>query len=165
MKRSTALRLAALWGLALAAVTAAWWLGSTRLALDDGADAGRSATDALWLAWFVRATVLLLLGLRTGLLRGWRTGSAEAFALSAPAWPVAALAWAASPWPWTQVVAAEGLLLAVGLLLPVIGQRLGSVLRRSDLADALAMLLGVALAAALWYARGTWMAVWRWAAG
>lgn len=160
MKRTPALRQTALWGLALAAVSAVWWLGSTRLALDDGADAGRSAADALWLAWFVRGSVLLLLGLRTGLLRGWRPGSAEALALSAPAWPVVALAWAASPWPWTQVVIAEALLLAVGLLLPAIGQRLGAVLRRNDLADALAMLLGVALAAALWCTRGTWMAVW-----
>ena len=40
-------RLAAMTGLALAAAIAVWWLGSTRLALDHGADAGRSGADAL----------------------------------------------------------------------------------------------------------------------
>ncbi|MBX3645324.1 MAG: hypothetical protein KF720_19865 [Rubrivivax sp.] len=158
MTRTPALRLAALSGLAWAALGAAWWLGSARLALDDGADTSRSAADALWLVWFVRGGALLLWGLRAGLLRGARSGALEAFALCAPSWPLMALAWSASAWSWPRVVGAELLLLAVGVCLPAVGARLGRRLPRSDLADGLAMLAGVALVAALWRNRDAWMA-------
>ena len=48
-------RFAAMTGLALAAAFAVWWLGSVRLAIDRGADAGRSSADALQIVWLVRA--------------------------------------------------------------------------------------------------------------
>lgn len=158
MRSAAALRLSGLCGLTLAAAAAFWWLGSTRLALRDGADASRSAADALVLAWFIRACTVALLGMRLGALRGWRCGAAEALAISAPAWPVSTLAWAASSVPASTLALAELLLLGAGLLLPWIGQRLAAVLRHGDFADALALFLGSALAAALWFGRGAWRA-------
>jgi hypothetical protein len=47
VKSATVDRTSAWTGFALAAITAVWWLSSTRLALDSGRDAGQSAADAL----------------------------------------------------------------------------------------------------------------------
>ena len=46
-------RLSALTGLALAATVALWWLGSTRIALDQAGDASRAAAAALLALWVV----------------------------------------------------------------------------------------------------------------
>ena len=153
MNEAPARRLAAMAGLALAAAVSLWWLGSTRLALDDGSDASRSAADALQVAWLVRGMALATIGIRIGTLRGWRPGAAEALGLIAPTWPLVALAWTASTASWAHVAVAELALLAAGLALPLIGQGLRRVLRRVEFADIMAMLLGAALAAALWLSR------------
>lgn len=157
MKPASSLRAAAACGLAMAAALAAWWLGSTRLALNAGAEASSHAASALQAAWFARAVALALCGVRAGALRGWRRGAAESLVLAAAWWPVAMLAWSASTLDWTQVARAEGLLLATGVALPLLGQGVGATLRRSDLADGLSMLLGVSLAAGLWSAGGRWL--------
>jgi hypothetical protein len=157
MKHASPLRAAAACGLALAAAVTAWWLGSTRLALNAGAEASGQAASALQAAWFARASALALCGPRAGALRGSRRGIAESLVLAAAWWPVAVLAWAASTLAWTQVALAEGLLLAAGVALPLLGQRVGAPLQRSDLADALSMLFGAALAVALWSAGGHWL--------
>ncbi len=149
-------RLAALSGLLIAACVAIWWLGSTRLALDSGADASRAAAAALELLWLVRALVLVMQGLRIGALRGWRVGGVAALALVAPAWPVVALAWSASNAPWTRVALGEALLVLACPVLALSGQGLQRVLRRADLAEVLATVLAAALATALWLTRGAW---------
>jgi hypothetical protein len=153
MNEAPARRLAAMAGLALAAAVSLWWLGSTRLALDDASDASRSAADALQVAWLVRGMALATVGIRIGTLRGWRPGTAEALGLIAPTWPLVALAWTASTTSWAHVAVAELALLAAALALPLIGQGLRRVLRRVEYADMMAMLLGAALAAALWLSR------------
>jgi len=51
-------RFAAMGGLGLAAAFALWWLGSARLAIDQGGDAARSSADALHIAWLVRALLV-----------------------------------------------------------------------------------------------------------
>ena len=81
-------RLSALVGLALAATVALWWLGSTRIALDQAGDASRAAAAALLALWVVRGMVLAPLGLRAGALSGWRAGAEAAALLLAPAWPL-----------------------------------------------------------------------------
>ena len=147
-------RPAAVGGLLLAAAAALWWLGSTRLALDDGSDAGQRAADTLVALGLARGIALALFGLRAGALRGWRAGAIQALGLIAPSWPLVGLAWSASTAALLQVALVEGLLLFAGAVLPLVGRGLGRLLRRADLADAAATALGVGLAAALWYLRG-----------
>ncbi len=154
MNPALARRLDAIGGLALAAAAALWWLGSTRLALDAGSDAGHRAADVLVALWLVRGMALALLSLRAGVLRGWRAGAAQALGLIAPSWPLVVLAWSASTAAVTQVALAEGLLLVAGAALPLLGQGLRRLLRWADLAEVAATMLGVGLAAALWYLRG-----------
>jgi hypothetical protein len=156
MSEALARRLAALAGLALATAVGLWWLGSTRLALDDGSDSSRNAVSALHAVWLLRAIVLAMLCMRVGALRGWRAGAQEALVLIAPAWPVVVLAWAASAAPWTQVALAECLLLTSALALPLIGQGLRRALPRADVAEMAGTLVGTALAASVWLTRGLW---------
>jgi hypothetical protein len=160
MSTAWSLRQAALSGLAVAAAVAVWWLGSTRLALQEGADTGAIAQSTLLIAWAARGTLLLLMGPSSGALRGWRRGASESMTLCAPIWPVLVLAWAASPLPWMLVAMWEIALLAAGAALPWLGERLRRLLPNADLADASSMALGVTLAAALWLGRGHWMSVW-----
>lgn len=156
MKEATARRLPALTGVALAAALALWWLGSSRLALDDGADASRPAADALQALWLARAMALALVGPRVGAVSGWRAGAAAGLALVAPAWPVLVLAWSASALPLAQVLLAELLLLAASAALPLLGLGLRRLLRQAPVAEAAATLAGCALMAALWSTRGLW---------
>jgi hypothetical protein len=148
--------MAAVTGLAISATIACWWLGSTRLALDDSSDASRAATDALMLTWMLRGIALAMFTLRSGALRGWRPGLAEAIALISPSWPVVILAWSACTVPWVHAALIELLLFLGAGALALTGQRLGAALKRSEFADALAMALGVALAAAIWLTRSFW---------
>ena len=59
-------------GVVVAGAVAAWWLGSSRLALDHGTDAGRSADLALSALWLVRGIAVAVIGIRAGALYGWR---------------------------------------------------------------------------------------------
>jgi hypothetical protein len=156
MSLALARRSTAIGGVVLAGAAALWWLGSTRLALEDGSDASLRAVGMLVALWLVRAMALALLSLRAGALRGWRAGTAQALGLIAPSWPLLVLAWSASTVTLAQVVLAEGLLLVASVVLPLIGQGIGRVLRRVDVAEATATTLGAGLAAALWYWRGPW---------
>ena len=146
---------AAMTGLALAVAIAVWWVGSTRLALDHGTDAGRVAADALNALWLVRGMALPMLSVRAGALYGWRRGAKAGLGLISFSWPVVALAWSASATSLTQVVLAELLLLAGSAALPLIGLFLRRSLRRAELAVMAGTGVGTALAAALWVASGS----------
>ena len=143
-------RTAVLAGLAMAAVVAAWWLGATRLALDQGMDAADSASAALQALLLARGMSLAVLGVRTGARREWRPAAAASLGLIVPAWPVILLAWSASTVPVTPIVLTEVLLLAGCCGLPMIGRRLRRWLRSADLAVAAGTVTGVALAAGIW---------------
>jgi hypothetical protein len=143
-------------GLALAAAVAIWWLGGTRLALDHGTDAARTAADALNALWLVRGMALPVLAVRAGTLYGWRRGATAALGLVSPSWPLVALAWSASATATTQVALAELLLLTGGAALPLIGLFMRRLLRRVELAVTVATAVGTALAAAWWVASGSW---------
>ena len=108
-------------GLALAAAIAVWWLGSTRLALDHGTDASRSAAEALYALLLARGTSLAVLSVRAGALYGWRRGVTAGLGLILPSWPLVALAWSASTISLMQIALVELLLLAVSAALPLIG--------------------------------------------
>ena len=157
MSDALARRMAALTGLAISAIIACWWLGSTRLALDDRSDTSRAAADALMLTCLVRGITLSMLSLRSGALRGWRQGSAEALALTSPSWPLVVFACSTSTVPWSHAVLVELLLFALGGVLALIGERLGIAIKRSDFADSLATTIGVALAVTLWVTRSHWL--------
>jgi hypothetical protein len=88
-----------------------------------------------------------------GTIRGWRPGAEEALVLIAPSWPLVALAWTASTASWVHIALAELALLTAGIALPLIGHGLRRALRSVELADMMAMLLGVTLAVALWLSR------------
>ncbi len=154
--QTRARQVSALSGLVIAGALALWWLGSSRLALDDGADASRPAADALHALWLVRAMVLVLLGLRVGALGGWRAGATAGLVLVAPAWPVLVLTWSASTVPLAQLLLAEALLLMACGALPLLGLGLRRLLRQPMLAEPAATLVAVALVAALWFTRGLW---------
>ena len=145
----------ALTGLALAVAIGVWWLGSARLALDHGTDAGRGAADALHALWLVRGMALSMLCVRAGALYGWRLGADAGLGLISPSWPVVALAWSASATSLTQVALAELLLLAGSAALPLLGLFLRRSLRRVELAVVAGSGVGAALAAALWAASGS----------
>ena len=149
-------RLAAMTGLVLAAAIAVWWLGSTRLALDHGADAARSAANALHTLLLVRGMAFAVLSVRVGALRGWRAAVGAGLGVIAPSWPLVLLAWSASTTPLTHVVVAEALLLAGAVALPLIGVGLRRWLRRADLAVITGTCVGAALAASVWITRGFW---------
>lgn len=148
-------RPAAMMGLALAVVVAAWWLTSTRLALDHGTDAGRSAAYALNALWLVRGMALAISGVRAGALYGWRRGARAGLGLISPSWPLVALVWSASAISLTQVALAELLLLAGSAALPSIGLLLRRSLHRAELALMVGTGVGITLAAALWFASGS----------
>ena len=151
---------AALTGLALAGAVALWWLGSTRLALERGSDAARSADDALQALWLARGVALAVLGPRCGVVRDWRPAAGAGLALLAASWPLLLLAWSASAVPLGQAARAEGLLLVAALALPLLGQGLRHLLRSDEAADLAAVAAGVAVAAAcLLVQRGLWAVV------
>jgi hypothetical protein len=156
MNETLARRLAAITGLALAAAIALWWLGSTRLALDQASDASRPATDTLNALGLVRGMVLAILGVRVGASCGWRAGVAAAMLLVAPSWPVLALAWSASAAPWTQLALTELLLLSACVALPLLGHGLSRALRQAELVEVIGTGVGAALAASVWLTRGAW---------
>ncbi len=156
MSEAPAHRLAVMTGLALAAATALWWLGSTRLALDRGADASHYADDALYALLLVRITVLALVAVRVSASRGWRGGVTTGLGMTAPSWPVAALAWSASTRSLTYVALTEVLLLAGSIALPVVGSGLRHLLRKSELAVLAATLLGTLLVALAWVVWAIW---------
>ena len=156
MNQKIALRLAAISGFAFAAALAAWWLGSARLAIDRGADAGRISADALQFAWLVRALLVAVFGVRVGAIRGGRAGLTSALGIVAPSWPVVVLAWSASTVSLSQFALSEGLLLAGAIALPLVAQGLRRVLARAELVEPIATGLAVVLAAAIWVAHDRW---------
>jgi len=149
-------RLAAFGGLAIAAAVALWWLGSTRLALEHGADPGRPSVQALQALWVVRAMAIALLAVRVAASQRWGAGVETALALVAPAWPLVMLAWSASSVPLIQVVLMEMALLAAAALMPLLGAGIGRLLQRSEGAVLAGTAAGVGLAALAWLAQGLW---------
>jgi hypothetical protein len=156
MNESLLQRTAVLAGLALAAATAVWWLGTTRLALDQARDTATSAADALLALLLVRGMALATFSVRVAALRGWRPAVATGVGVIGPSWPVVLLAWSASTAPLSSVVLGEALLLAGSVALPLIGFGLRSWLRQAEFAVMTATGVGVALAAAVWLTRAFW---------
>jgi len=149
-------RLGMLLGLAVAATVAAWWLAATRLALGQSMGTAGIAASALAGLWLARAMLLAPFALRAGALGGWRLGAASSLAVVVAAWPVVIAAASAGTRPATGIVLAEIALVIAGLVLPVAGQALRTLLRAPGPAVLAGTVLGGALAAATWL----WSRVW-----
>jgi len=149
-------RLGAMIGLLVAGLFATWWLGSSRLALEQGLDTTAAAAAALQGLLVTRALMLTPFALRLGASRGWRTATAHCAALVATPWPLLLLAWSASNVPARNAVIAEIVLLAGGGVLAVVGYGLQRFLRSLDAAAMLGTMLGAALGAGLWFTRSQW---------
>jgi hypothetical protein len=149
-------RLSALSGLAIAAAVALWWLGSTRLALDQGSDPGRASAQALLALWLVRAACLALVCTRVAAVGGARAGAQATLGLVAPAWPLVTLAWSGSALPLLQTGAMEVSLLALGAALSLAGHGIGRFFKNAGHAVLVASVLGAALAVCMWFALGLW---------
>lgn len=148
--------LEAILGVVIAATVALWWLGSSRLALNAGADAGRIAVDTLnvlLLARGIALSVTALHGARP--VAGWRSRAAP-LGLIAPAWPVAVLAWSACSVRASHLLAAEATLLLAAWLLPGVAQRLRRAWPRGEAAALAGTTIGLGLAAGLWWSRPLW---------
>jgi hypothetical protein len=151
---SAGARLGAALGIVIAAGVASWWLGATRLALEQSLDAGALADGALEAAWLARALVLGLLTPRLGTLGGFRHGAACGLAATAMAWPLvasAALAGAVDP---LLVLAGEGALAALALAGAAAGRGLAAL--TGTYAAHLCTALGAALGAAAWLGADAW---------
>ena len=147
-------RIAVIVGLIAALLTAVWWLGSTRLVLDRGTDPARAAADALHALLLVRAMALAVLTLRTAALRGARSAMSMGVGLIAPSWPVVLLAWSASTVAFSNVLAAEALLVAECVAVALIGAALRRLFSNAELALVAGSALGILIAAAIWAAPG-----------
>lgn len=150
-------RTAVMTGLGLAAATAVWWLGSTRLALERGADPARFAVDALNALLLVRGMAVAVLSVRVATLGGWRPAFATSLGLIGPSWPVVLLAWSASTTPLVSVALGEAILLAAGVALPLIGVGLRRGLRSAERALVTGTAAGVAVATTIWLMRAFWL--------
>ena len=104
----------------------------------------------------MRALLVPVLGVRIGALFGWRAGAAVSLAIVAPSWPVVAMAWSASAVSPVQLMLAEGFVLVEALAVPLVGQALRRFVPRPEIAEPVASVIGVALAAALWLSHDRW---------
>jgi hypothetical protein len=147
-------RLATVTGIALAAAIAAWWLGSTRLALDAAVSPARFAADALQALVLARGIAVAIVAVRVGARRGPMPGIAASLAVIAPAWPLAVLAWEASAIALAREIAAESTLIVAAVALPLVGVPLRRSLRRGGLAVVAGTGVAAALAASIWLSRG-----------
>lgn len=143
-------------GLALTAVMAAWWLASTRLALEQGMDTAGPAGLALLALLSSRAMALAVLGLRVGALHGWLHGAATSLALIAAPWPLVLIAWSASSVPLARLAWCEAALIAGCAALPAAGHALRRLFGRTESAVVVGTTLGVAIAATVWASRFLW---------
>lgn len=149
-------RVGLLIGLLIAATVGAWWLGATRILLDQAGTTTGIAAGALIGLWLARATVLSPFVLRAGAAQGARPALAASVALVLAAWPVVLAAWHASTVSASRLLLGELLLLGGGALLSFVGAALRTLFRSTRNALTIATMLGVACALATW----TWGADW-----
>ena len=133
-------------GLAVAAVLAAWWLASTRLAILAGLGAELTSAQLLFAAWLLRAMLVAVAGPRAAAVGGYVAGLRVCLPIVAVAWPLVALAWLASSQELTQALAAEAGLLGFAAAVPLAGRGLARLVKQGPALESLAAAAGVLLA-------------------
>lgn len=143
-------RLALALGITLATVIAAWWLGASRVAIESGRDAALLAAQALFVLALLRGMLLAVSAPRVAARDGYAAGVRNALPIVTAAWPVVALAWAASTDSIARTLVVEVALLCIACVAPLPGYLLARW--RPDRASngALATLAGVVVACVVW---------------
>jgi hypothetical protein len=116
-------------GLGVTVAVGTWWLGATRIAIEQTADAAAISEQALFVLAVVRAAVIVLLGTRTGAAAGFNAGVRTSLPVVAAAWPLVTLAWAASRADTMQVLFVEAVLVLIAVVVPALGHASGRLLR------------------------------------
>jgi phosphoglycerol transferase MdoB-like AlkP superfamily enzyme len=122
-------RLGLVLGLMLTVAIATWWLGATRIAIEQTATPETFAEQALFVLALLRAAMVALVALRTGLVLGYRSGVRASLPIVVVAWPLVTLAWAASTRTALQLLAVESALVVAALALPALGRGCAQVMR------------------------------------
>ena len=146
-------------GLALTAAVATWWLGAVGLALQSSGSPERASAQAILVLVLLRALLLPAFGLPASLRVAHSAWPGLLMAV-AVAWPVVALAWSASEVTLHAVLAAEGALLALAVVIGALGTALAHLTRgrlSADAAEIIATAAGLLLALGLWVTRQHWI--------
>ena len=146
-------------GLIVTAVVATWWLGTVGLALPSSGNPERASAQAILALVLLRGLLLPAFGLPTG-LRLARATWPGLLTMVAVAWPVVALAWSASEVTLHAVLAAEGALLALAVVIGALGTALAHLARErlsADATDIMATAAGLLVALGLWVTRQHWI--------
>lgn len=146
-------------GLALTAAVATWWLGAVGLALQSSGSPERASAQAILVLVLLRGLLLPALGLPVS-LRLARSAWLGLLMAVAVAWPVVALAWSASEVTLHAVLAAEGALLALAVVIGALGTALAHLTRgrlSADASDNMATAAGLLVALGLWVTRQHWI--------
>jgi hypothetical protein len=143
-------------GITLATATAAWWLGASRVAIQGGGDTALLAAQVLFVLGMLRAMLIAVSAPRVAARDGYAAGVRSAIPIVTTAWPVVALAWAASADSVARTLLVEGALLCGALAAPVAGHVLARWRQDSASAVPLATLAGVALASCVWWLSVNW---------
>lgn len=143
-------RLGVALGLGAATAVAAWWLGASRIAIVGGTGAAQFAGDALFALVLARAMLTAVLAPRAAAVGGYVAGLRLCLPVVSVAWPVAALAWAASNEGVVRTLTAELGLLAGAALAPLVGRALARTMKQGPVMEATASAAGVLIAFSLW---------------
>lgn len=146
-------------GLVITAVVATWWLGTVGLALPSSGNPERASAQAILALVLLRGLLLPAFGLPAG-LRLARATWPGLLTMVAVAWPVVALAWSASEVTLQAVLAAEGVLLALAVVIGALGTALAPLTRgrlSADASDNMATAAGLLVALGLWVTRQHWI--------
>lgn len=149
-------------GITLAVATSVWWLCASRVVIQSGGDPAPLAAQALFVLGVLRAMLIAVSAPRVAVKDGYSAGVRCAIPIVTTAWPVAALAWAASASSVVHTVFVEFALLCGALAAPVVGQVMARR-RGSESNVSLASLAGIALACCVWLLAIHWRQLAGWA--
>jgi hypothetical protein len=137
-------------GLSLATAIATWWLGASRVAIESGRDTALLAAQALFVLALLRSLLLTVSAPRVAAREGYAAGVRSALPVVTAAWPVVALAWAASTDSIARTLVVEIALLGVACVAPLPGYLLARWRPGRASNTALATLAGVVVACGVW---------------
>jgi hypothetical protein len=152
-------------GITLATATAVWWLGASRVAIQSGGDTALLAAQALLVLGVLRAMLIAVSAPRVAARDGYSAGVRSALPIVTTAWPVVALAWAASADSVVRTVLIEVALLGGALAVPVTGHVLARWHRGIASTVPLATLVGTVLACCVWLLSFHWRQLAGWLHG
>jgi hypothetical protein len=137
-------------GLALAGAIAVWWLGASRVAIEGGVETSLLAGQALFVVGLLRGMLIAVLAPRSAAVGGYVAGLRCSLPVVTAAWPLVALAWAASNAGIALTLGLEAALVAGAAAASLIGRGLARGLKQGPAMEAIATAVGVSSACCLW---------------